>query len=58
MMYLHLLSLGTLVPEAPCFVFDVTRRRIYCKFDDMAFASTLIWYHTHKKYTHNLHRDQ
>ena len=45
---LHLLSLGTILPEAPWYVFYATRCQVYCRFDtdDMAFASTLILYHT------------
>ena len=51
-------SLGTLIPEAPCYVIYATRHQVYCRFDtDMAFPSTLIWYHTQKQ-THNTHWDQ
>ena len=48
---LHLSNLSTLVPEAPYYAFYETRRQVYCGFDtdDMAFARTLIWYHTRKQ---------
>ena len=49
------MSLGTLVLVAPCCLFCTTRHWIYCWFDidDMVFAITLNWYHTHR-----IHRDQ
>ena len=48
---LYFSSLGTLVPEAPCYVFYETRGQVYCRFDteDMVYGNTLIWYHTHKQ---------
>ena len=39
-MHLNLLSLRTLVTEAPCIRFDM---------NDMIFTSTLIWYNTDKQ---------
>ena len=57
MMYLHLLSLVTLVPEAPCFVFDVTRRQITVGV--ITWLLLALWFditHTNK-YTHNTNRD-
>ena len=44
---------------APCCVFYVASHQIYLKSDsdDMIFASTLIWYHTHRQ-THRRGRDQ
>ena len=36
-------------------MFYATRRQVYCRFDtdNMAFANSLIWYHTHKQiYAH------
>ena len=47
----HLSSFGTLVLQAPCYVFYATRCQVYCRFDtnDMAFPSTLIWYYTLKQ---------
>ena len=47
-----LLSLGTLVPEAPCWMFYQTMcQQFYCRFDtdNMVSASTLIQYHTQKQ---------
>ena len=43
----YLTSLCTLVPHASCYVFYGTRH-VNFRFDtdDMAFASTVIWYHT------------
>ena len=43
-MGLNWLSLDTLVPAAPCFVFYATRHQIYwrCDMDAMVFASNLI----------------
>ena len=53
-MDLNLSSLGTLVPAATCYVFYATKNQIYrFDIDDMAFASTQIWYHTQ---THTGHR--
>ena len=51
MCYFTLSSLGSLISESPCYVFYVTKYQVYCRLDrdDMAFASTLIWYHTYKK---------
>ena len=51
MCYFTLSSLGFLISESPCYVFYVTKYQVYCRLDrdDMAFASTLIWYHTYKK---------
>ena len=48
---LHLSSLGNLVPESSCHLFYATRHQVYYRSDtdDMAFASTLIWYHSHKQ---------
>ena len=48
---LKLLSLGTLVLAAPCSIFYITRDQIYWSFDtdEMVFATTLIWYHLHRK---------
>ena len=45
---LHLSSLGTLLPEAPCYAFYATRNQVYCRSDTdhMAFAGTLIWYYS------------
>ena len=45
----YMSSLGTLAPEASCYVFYGTMCQVYCRFDtdDMAFASALIWYYTH-----------
>ena len=59
MMDLHLLSLVILVPLALCYVFYPIRHQVYCSFDtnDMAFASTLIWYHTQTN-THSIYRDE
>ena len=36
---------------APCYAFHVTRHQIYWRFDteDMVFASTQIWYHSHRQ---------
>ena len=50
-MDLDLSSLGTLIWAAPCYVFYATRHHIYQRLDidDMVFASTLIWYHTHRQ---------
>ena len=44
---LHFSSLGALVSGAPCDVFYATNHQAWCKFytGNMAFASTLIWYH-------------
>ena len=52
---LHLSNFGTLLPEAPCYVFDPTRHQIYCRFDtdDMSFVSTLFDF-THTN-THTEH---
>ena len=49
MMDLLLLSLGTLLPEAPCYVFYATMHQVYCRFDTdgMAFSGILILYKTH-----------
>ena len=47
-----LLSLGTWVPEAPCWMFYQTMcQQFYCRFDtdNMVSASTLIQYHTQKQ---------
>ena len=48
---LKLLSFGTLVLAAPCSIFYATWDQIYWSFDtdEMVFASTLIWYHLHRK---------
>ena len=49
-MDLHMLILGTLVPEEPCCVFYTTRHQIYWGLYIMRFfASTLFWYHTYKQ---------
>ena len=54
---LHLSSLGTLLPEAPCYAFYATRNQIYCRSDTdhMAFAGTLIWYYSTHKQMHAHH---
>ena len=43
---LNLLSLGTIVPVAPCYVFYATRHQICWGFDpnDMDLTSIMIWY--------------
>ena len=54
-MDLHMLSLGTLVPEGPWCVVYVTRRQVYWGLThNVVFTGTLIWYHTHK-HTHKAH---
>ena len=55
-MDLNLASLGALVTAAPWCVFYATRHQTYRSFntDDMVFASTLIWYQTHRQ-THTGH---
>ena len=51
MAYLHLLSLGTVVPEGPCNVFYASRHQVYSRFDidDMTFGGILVWCYTHKQ---------
>ena len=49
-MDLNLLSLGTLVPAARCFVFYLLRHQIYWRFgtNDTVFGSSIICYCTHR----------
>ena len=60
MAYLHLLSLGTLVPEGPCNVFYAQGIKFIVGLTLMTWLLVAFWFdvtHTNK-YTHNTHRDQ
>ena len=47
-MDLHILSLGTLVPEGPWCVFYIARHHVcWGLTHNVVFRGTLIWYHTH-----------
>ena len=58
-MDLHMLSFGTLVPEEPCYACFLQQGITFTEVWHIMrlFASTLIWYHTHKQshvtYTRN-----
>ena len=56
---IHMLSLGTSIPEGTCCVFYATRHQSHWGLTHNAFfAVTLIWFHTHTHthtYTHRAH---